>query len=229
MNIFRQKGAFLVFLAVLLALSPAQLALAGPGGGHGYQQEVDGVAVELIFKAETAEAGSNNIIIRFENSDHQAVEAKEVTVTVVRHEEAEAGEDGHDGEEEEDHDAQEKAAESGDKQGKAKDDHAKPAEDSHASEIDGHDDGEKVYKTKKSHAAGEYEGKISFSEAGEWEVHISFHVDGEDKEVAYVVEVAPGAGSWLLLGGFFGVNTAIIAAAAVMRSGRSKNSKEISG
>jgi hypothetical protein len=40
--------------------------------------------------------------------------------------------------------------------------------------------------------------------------------------------VLPGSGPWLLLGTFFGVNTAVIAAAGIMRTSQNKKNGETS-
>jgi hypothetical protein len=196
MKMLSCRGILIAVSVFIFSFMFARPALADPGNPHGVKQEVDGIVVELVFTAEPLKSGRNGVIVRLEGASHQPLDNAQVTVTLVAHEAAEA------------------------------DEHDRPKKDSHSREgEDDHVDEPKVYNLKAGHGPGEYEGNVSFSRAGEWEVHVRFIVDGQEKEAVFVVDVEPGSGPWLLLGSFFGANTAIIAAAVVLRS---KKSQEIS-
>jgi hypothetical protein len=186
-------------LFLILTLSFAFSGEALAGPGpHGEEKEVEGFTVELAFKDEEVRSGSSGVLVRLEGPDHTPVENATVVLTADRHAD------------EEDH-AQSKSAE----------------KDSHAEEKDSHAE-PKEFTLKPGHNAGEYEGKVSFSSPGEWEVHVAFTVDGSERSASFLVDVLPGGGPWLLLGSFFGINTAVIAAAGVMRSSQNKKIKDAS-
>jgi hypothetical protein len=192
MRVFRRRGILLTVCLFVFSLLLPGPALADPGSPHGEKQEVGGITVELAFAAEPLKSGRNEIIVRLEDSTHQPVQNTQVIVTLAAHADA------------------------------AGDDHAPTKKDSHADESDGHTDEPKEYKLKAGHAPGEYEGKLSFPTAGEWEVHVRFTVNGQEREAVFPVDVLPGGKPWLLLGSFFGLNTAIIVTAAFLRANKSK-------
>jgi hypothetical protein len=68
------------------------------------------------------------------------------------------------------------------------------------------------------HEAGEYGGAISFSQSGHWMLVVDFIAKGEMLKAEFPLEVATNIpGSYGILAGFFGLNTLIIGAAAVIR------------
>jgi hypothetical protein len=212
MNWMLLRFLWITAVISILTFAPAGSVMADPGNPHGVKKEVDGVTVEMAFTAEPVKAGSSGIIVRLEGADHQPLQAAEVTVTVERH-----------GEKDEDDHAEEES--------EPADSHAETkasSKDSHSDEKDDHAKEPKVVTLRAGHAPGEYEGKVSFPYAGEWDVHVSFTDGDHEKEVVFVTDVLPGDKPWLLLGSFFGVNTAVIAAAGIMRRGSNLSKKEIS-
>jgi hypothetical protein len=205
MHKIRLRGVLSMLLVFTLAAAYAGQALAGPGA-HGEEKEVEGFTVELAFKDEEVRAGSSGVLVRLEGPGHSPVENAVIVLTVDRH-----------AEEEDDH-GESKSAE--------KDSHAEE-KDSHAEEKGGHAEPNE-FILKPGHNPGEYEGYVRFPSAGEWEVHVVFTVDGNERAVDFAVEVLPGSGPWLLLGTFFGVNTAVIAAAGIMRTSQNKKNGETS-
>jgi hypothetical protein len=64
---------------------------------------------------------------------------------------------------------------------------------------------------------GEYHGQVNFAEEGHWLVKVNFLVQGQAREVEFIVDVVERGPNWYVLGGFAAVNTLVIATAAVLK------------
>ena len=194
-----RKGIRLYLLAFVVPWIFAFPALAGPGD-HGLEKEVEGVTVELVFKELPVKTGSNKLTVRLTDSNHNPLQDAIVQVALVISTEggdAHAGDDPHAGDDKDDHSTAKEGGDSHSESGS----HSEPV----------------VARLKPGHDIGEYEGTISILEEGEWSIIVNFIEQNREKEVEFTVDVVRGTGPWLLLTGFFSVNIAIIATAAVLK------------
>jgi hypothetical protein len=98
--------------------------------------------------------------------------------------------------------------------------HAEDEEDgdhTEGEEAGGHGEGKSLLKPAEE--AGVYEGEIFFPESGDWAVKVRFAIsDGSvDEHVDFTVDVIETGPNWPVLGGFFGINTAVMITAAVLK------------
>ena len=67
------------------------------------------------------------------------------------------------------------------------------------------------------HESGEYEGQLSIESEGDLIIRVHLTVDGKLMEVDFPLHVAKSNTGAIILGSFFAVNIALIAAAVVMK------------
>ena len=66
--------------------------------------------------------------------------------------------------------------------------------------------------------SGEYAGEMHFETSGEWMFNVHFTVNGETTKVDFPIEIARALGlNYAVLAGFFGINGAVVAAAAFLK------------
>jgi hypothetical protein len=90
-------------------------------------------------------------------------------------------------------------------------------EDEHAEEGEDGPGESKEVVLKPAKVKGAYAGKVFFSEAGNWAVKVRFTTQegAVEEHVDFTVDVVDAGPNWPVLGGFFGINAAIVAVAAV--------------
>ncbi|MCX6057478.1 MAG: FixH family protein [Chloroflexi bacterium] len=66
--------------------------------------------------------------------------------------------------------------------------------------------------------SGEYAGSLSLAKSGEWMLSVHFTVNGETTEADFPINVTRALSTnYAVLGGFFGINATVLAAAAVLK------------
>ncbi len=84
---------------------------------------------------------------------------------------------------------------------------------SHADDDDGHTGKPLVAGTHQ----GEYIGQVMIPNAGEWLLTITAQAAGAEQTTRFTVNATRSAETWLVLGGFLGVNLAVIATAGMTK------------
>jgi hypothetical protein len=101
-----------------------------------------------------------------------------------------------------------------------KDDHAKTESQSAGAKNSGHDDGDTGHAGKPLTAGkseGDYVGQVMIPNAGEWLLTINYKVAGKEEMAMFAVNATRAPETWLVLGGFLGVNLAVIAIAGITK------------
>ena len=203
--------AALLFTLAALFTFPATV-LAGEGDDvHRLEVEVDGYHVVLSSHDEW-QNGENVIVVTITDSMGLPVEQADVEIIFA------PVSKGH-GEPEEDSHAVEP--------GHASMSGIEPDEVGHetsgASEHE--DETPTMLAMQEGHDPGSYEAEIHLVSSGEYDVQVSFHVNGEMLQAGFRIDV-PGAGArTLVLWSFLLVNTLVITSAGVMR----KQSQTVKG
>jgi hypothetical protein len=83
---------------------------------------------------------------------------------------------------------------------------------------DGHAEENITVMLEPTTESGEYAGEVHFDTSGEWMFNVHFTVNGETTEVDFPIDIARALSTnYAVLGGFFGINATVIAAAAVLK------------
>lgn len=206
-KLFRLSFWLLGLLAVLL---PSSLTQAS-GGDGGFEQEVDGYHVQLVF-GEHPKTGPNEIEIRISAPDGSPFAGATVEVSPVQaegeHEEGEIESEHTDSESMSGHDMEELPAEQHDM-----------GEDSIAHETsDGHSESNSHLQEAVGEA-GLYAGKITFSQPGDWTVVVRIEAENEsvEKELVFPLDVIEVSPPWGVLAGFVGINFSVISVAGFLK------------
>lgn len=191
----------ILILIALLAL-PVDAQADGGTDENGLTQTVDGYEVTLVFEKPVA-VGENQIRVFVKDAMHLPVAQADLEVSLV---EAEAehveAEDEH-VEVEDEHAEEQPTAEIGTMSSMSPD----PA---------GHDQMGMV-ALAAGHESGEYEGEITIVSDGDQIVRIHLTVNEKLIEVDFPLHVAKSNTGAIILGSFFAVNVALIAAAVVLK------------
>jgi hypothetical protein len=214
------KACLLSAVMLLLLLTPPITALAD-GGDDEFTQTVDGYRVTLVFEKPIA-SGANQIHIQVSDTHGQAVSHAQVEVSFV---EAKAE---HADAEESTLQSDTQGVESMSEGGHTETTAPTPESDMHGMEgtneiatsattlPDGHNEMGMV-AFAAGHEAGEYEGEIVVTGAGEWTIRVHLTVENRLIEFDFPLHVAGSqAGSKILLG-FFAINAVILGTAATLK------------
>ena len=101
-----------------------------------------------------------------------------------------------------------------------KDDHAKTESQSAGAKNSGHDDGDTGHAGKPLTAGkseGEYTGQVMIPNAGDWWLVVQSEIAGKEEMTMFAVNATRAPETWLVLGGFLGVNIAVIVTAGVTK------------
>lgn len=210
-----------IAIIAMLVMSFPGTALAD-GGEGGYSATANGFQITLAF-AEPAETGVNEFHIQLSDSMGMPVSNAEVEVTAMP---VEAMPD-HEEEPAEEMQGMEMDTETpvvNEMDGMAGMEMS-PNEPSNEMESNSQDDNSEESQDEEplkvslepGHEPGEYSGEILLDGSGAWIFSIHFTVDGQMTEVEIPIEVAGAVSKPGILAGFFGINAALIATAAVMK------------
>lgn len=215
-------------LRLLTRLALLAILLAAPGlalaQGKGPQQTIDGYTVTLALPEKGFSTGRNPVAVSLWDRRGNTPDA---TVTVGLIAFTPPG-DGHGDTHNEATPAEGHAAVEADGHAAANS-HEASATDSHevaAAEEHGHDaanaiEGQGLTLAPVALAAGEelgeYQGDITFDEAGTYTVSVVFTVDGEERGAIFEVAVAQSRPRGLVLGGFALANALAVGAAGWLR------------
>jgi hypothetical protein len=101
-----------------------------------------------------------------------------------------------------------------------KDDHAKTESQSAGAKNSGHDDGDTGHAGKPLTAGkseGEYTGQVMIPNAGDWWLVVQSEIAGKEEMTMFAVNATRAPETWLVLGGFLGVNLAVIVTAGMTK------------
>jgi hypothetical protein len=206
---------------MLLLLLTSPISALADGGEDEFTQTVDGYRVTLVFEKPIA-SGENQFHIQVSDAHGQAVSNAQVEVSFV---EAKAE---HADAEESTSPSDTHGMESMPEAGHTEAEQPTSESDMHGMEgmsgmeasptalPDEHDEMGMVAFTA-GHEAGEYEGAIVVTDAGEWTIQVHLTVEDHLVEFDFPIHVAGSqAGSNILLG-FFAINAVILGSAATLK------------
>ena len=198
----------------LLAISILGIALIFPRTAFAseevemYEAEVNGYHVSLGFLAEI-KAGENEVHVQILDPEGLPVDSTEVEIMTMRMEEDAHGENESHGTSE-----TEQTSEHNNMPGMNME--TEPATESTLSmETDSHQGSTTLLEHHMEDS--EYKGVLKFDKSGEWNVVVHFTVGGELLEVDFPVAVVGAMSRYGVLTGIFGLNVAIISAAAIAK------------
>lgn len=187
----------LLLSITLLFLLTVQVTVFADGGENGFTQNVHGYQVSLIFEKPVV-VGGNPIHVQIHSAEGMPVSLAEVHVSLV---EIEANHT----------DAETKTSQHGEMPVMSG-----ISEQPHSAPSGAHDEMEMV-RLEDGHESGKYAGEITIDQAGDYTVRVHLAINGELMEVDFPLSVASSQRGAGILAGFFAVNTAIIAAALVIK------------
>lgn len=212
--------ARIAIIAMLLMSFPG--TVLADGGKDGTSATANGYHVTLVF-AEPATTGANEFHVQITDSMGMPVSNAEVEVTAMPVE----GTSAHAEEPVEEMHGMDMVTATPAAQGMEDmpgmemspettsnetnmDSHGETEEDTHAEEP-------MQVSLESGREAGEYSGEIQLNSPGDWIFNIHFTIDDRMTEVEIPIEVARTISNINILGGFFGINATVIAAAAFMK------------
>jgi len=225
----RRHRSLIVILILGIALMFPRAAFASEEV-EVYEAEVNGYHVSLGFIAEI-KAGENEVHVKILDPEGLAVDPTTVEIMTMRMEEATHGED-------ESHGATETepTSEHDDMPGMEMQPASVPIEPSighdsmpgmemetepaiestHSMAADSYD-GSAITVLEHHMESSEYKGLLNFERSGEWNLVVHFTVGGELLEVDFPVTVVGVISRYGVLAGIFGLNVAIVSAAALVK------------
>ena len=173
-----------------------------------YEAEVNGYHVSLGFIAEI-KAGENAVHVQILDPEGLPVDSTEVKIMTMRMEEDAHGEN-------ESHGASETEQTSVHNNMPGMNMETEPAiESTHSMETGSHQGS--IILLEHHIEDSEYKGVLNFDNSGEWNVVVHFTVGGELLEVDFPVTVVGAISKYGVLVGIFGLNVAIVSAAAIAK------------
>ena len=189
-------------LIVLMLFAYPGVALASEGdGGHGLEAEVNGYHVTLASQNEWVKGGN---IITVTLADEMGMPVSDADVEIL----IAPRSDGHVETDAEAHGA-EPAHNS--MPGMEVNDHEPSEPTTHEEE------GTEPIVMQESHEHGTYIAETHLESAGEYEVQVFFHVNGEMLQADFAVEVPGIASKTIVLWGFALVNVGLVTCAGILR------------
>ena len=189
-------------LTVLIVFAAPGVALASEGdGSHGLEVEVNGYHVTLASQNEWVK-GENTIIVTVADEMGMPLSDADVAILIAAptDEHEETGTDVHSGE-----------SAHNSMPGMGVDDSASYEPAAHAKEA------VEPIAMKESHEHGTYLVETHFESAGEYEVQVFFHVNGEMLQADFAVEVPGVTSRGIVLWAFALVNVGLVTFAGILR------------
>jgi hypothetical protein len=178
------------------------VALASEGdGGHGLEAEVNGYHVTLASQNEWVKGGN---IITVTLADEMGMPVSDADVEILIAPKS-------DGHEETDADAYGAESEHNSMPGMEADDHEPSQTTTHEEES------AESIAMQESHEHGTYIAETHLESAGEYEVQVFFHVNGEMLQVDFAVAIPGIASKTIVLWGFTLVNVGLVTCAGILR------------
>ncbi len=203
---------FPIILVIALLAVPVGVQADGGTDENGLTQTVDGYEVTLVFEKPAA-VGENQIRVFVKDAMHMPVAQADLEVSLA---EAEA-----EHVEAEDEHAEEPPTAEAETMSGMSDMSAQPTAEigtmSSMSEQPAEHDQMGMVALAAGHENGEYEGQIAIESDGDQTIRVHLTVDGKLTEVDFPLHVAKSNTGAIVLGSFFAVNIALIAAAIVMK------------
>jgi hypothetical protein len=198
---------WLIVATILLALPKTAFADGSEGAS---EQEVNGYHITLSF-AELVKVGENQFHIQITDGIGMPVSNAEVEVSAMPV-------DGMEMEAETPSAGVMTRNNSMDSTGMATEAPATGVMKPNAPAADGHGEENITVMLEPTTESGEYAGKVHFDASGEWMFNVHFTVNGETTEVDFPIDITRALSkNYAVLGGFFGINATVIAAAAFLK------------
>lgn len=200
-----------LLLAAAIALSNSSAVLAdGEDGGHGLETEVNGVHVSLSNQNEWKK-GENTIVVTLKDSSGSPVRNANVEILIGPVSEGHAAA-------EDDHGASEAASAHGKEQGHTSMpgmEMNEPAAETH--EMPVHEEEKEPLSLEELGEHGIYVAETHVESAGNHEVNVMFHVNGEMLQANFVVEIPGVLSKTIVLWSFAAINVVLITSAGIMK------------
>ena len=208
-------GSILIILLTALFATPASV-FASEGDGGALEMEVNGYHVTLDSQHEWAK-GENTLVVTIADGMGMPLSDAEVEILVA------PKEDGHGVSATDSHESGQEEAMSGMDTGESQPQEPVPGvmSPNNPTNTPAHDEESEnpIAMTESEH--GMYTVQTHFESAGEHDVHVMFHVNGEMLQADFVVKVTGSNSKVLVLWSFAAVNVAIVAAAGALKKQKS--------
>ena len=199
MKKYLRKFSLLVLLAVLVFANPISVLADEGEGGHGLEMEVNGYHVALASANEWVK-GENAIVVILTDSMGMPVSDANVEIRIAPKVQAHVEENSHGGESS--HSSM-PGMDMGEPQA--------TAPSVHDEEI------AEPVAMSESHDPGVYVLQTHLESAGEHDIQVFFHVNGEMLEANFIVDVPGVASKTLILWSFVMINTGLVVSAGVLK------------
>ena len=216
MKRFLYAGLILVFVLAILFASPS-LAYANEGeGGSALEMEVNGYHVTLDSQNEWVK-GENTLVVTITDSMGMPLSDAEVEILFA------PKEDGHGAPATDSHDSGQQDTMSGMDMGSDQPQEPVPGvmSPNNPSDMPAHDEesANPIAMTESEH--GIYTVQTHFESAGEHDVHVMFHVNGEMLQADFLVKVTGSNSKTVVLWSFVAVNVALVVTAGTLKKQKS--------
>lgn len=215
MKQFLYAGSILLFVFTAIFANPVSVS-ASEGDEGALEMEVNGYHVTLDSQNEWVK-GENTLVVTIADGMGMPLSDAKVEILVA------PKEDGHGTSETDAHDSGQEETMSGMDMGESQPQEPVPGvmSPNNPPDISTHDEesANLIAMTESEH--GMYTVQTHFESAGEHDVHVMFHVNGEMLQADFVVVVTGSTSKTAVLWSFAAVNVAIIAAAGALKKQKS--------
>jgi hypothetical protein len=213
MKRFLHTSSILLFIITILFASPSSVYANEGDGGGALEMEVNGYHVTLSSQTEWAK-GENTLVVTITDSMGMPVSDADVEILLAPKagEHAESETDSHGS-------GQPEEAMPGMDMGDEPTQEPVPGvmSPNNPSDTPAHDEefANLITMTESEH--GSYTAQSHLESAGEYDVHVMFHVNGEMLQADFLVTVTGSSSKTVVLWSFVAVNVALVVSAGVMK------------
>lgn len=205
-------SSILLILLTALFATPASVFASEGDGGDAMEMAVNGYHITLDSQNEWVK-GDNALVVTITDSMGMPLSDAEVEILIS------PKKDGHDSSEADAHGSGQQEAMPGMDMGESQPQEPVPGvmSQNNPSEMPAHDEesANLIAMTESEH--GMYTAQSHFESAGEHDVHVMFHVNGEMLQADFLVKVTGSTSKIAVLWSFVAVNVIIVAAAGALK------------
>lgn len=215
MKRFLYAGSILIVVFAILFATPSVVYANEGDGGHALEMEVNGYHITLDSQNEWVK-GENTLIVTIADSMGMPLSDADVEILIA------PKEDGHGASESDSHGGEQESVSGIDMEG----DHQEESipgvmSPNNPSDAPAHEEESTnpIAMTESEH--GTYIVQSHLESAGEHDVHVMFHVDGELLQADFLVMVAGSSSKTFVLWSFVAVNVALVVTAGALKKQKS--------
>lgn len=207
-------SSILLFVITAIFANPVSVSASEGDGGDGLKMEVNGYHVTLDSQNEWVK-GENILVVTITDSMGMPLSNADVEILIA------PKADGHAETETDSHDGNQQDSTSGMDMGGEPTQEPGVMSPNNSSDTPAHDDksANPIAMTKSEH--GMYTVENHFKSAGEHDVHVMFHVNGEILQANFLVKVTGSSSKTVILLSFVAVNVALVVTAGTLKKQKS--------